>query len=68
MDMDRDRDDVDPALRGVVRSYSLRVEEERPDDTLSQALGASARHEIAEEQRQQEDSWPAWLRSDEQHR
>lgn len=62
-----DADDLDPALHGVVRRYSLIVAEERPGDTLSQALGANARHEIAEEQRQREDSWPAWLRSQEQY-
>ena len=61
-------DDLDPALHGVVRRYSLIVAEQRPADTLSQALGANARHEIAEERRQREDSWPGWLRSQEQYR
>ncbi|KAH6640176.1 hypothetical protein F5144DRAFT_609231 [Chaetomium tenue] len=32
----------DPTLHGAVRSYSLLVAEERPGDTLSQALGANA--------------------------
>ncbi|KAK3322846.1 hypothetical protein B0H66DRAFT_620668 [Apodospora peruviana] len=62
-----DGDDIGPALHGVVRRYSLIVAEERPGDTLSQALGATARHEIAEEKRRREDSWLAWLQSQECH-
>jgi len=52
-----DDDELDPIIHGVVRRYSHKVAEERPDDTLSQALGVNARHEEAEE------SWPAWLQS-----
>ena len=59
--METDTDDLDPGLHSIVRTYSLKVEKETPDDTLSQALGANARHELSE-------SWPAWLLSQEQYR
>ncbi|GAB1312438.1 Exocyst complex component Sec10 [Madurella fahalii] len=58
-----DTEELDPALHRVVRRYSLIVAEERPSDPLSQALGANARHEIAEERRQREESWSTWLQS-----
>lgn len=66
--MDKHSEDFDPVLHAVVRRYSLIVSEERPSDTLSQALGANARHEIALEKPQREGSWSAWLQSLEQHR
>lgn len=60
-------DDLDPAIHGVVRRYSHKVAEEEPNDTLSQALGVNARHEIAEEQRQREETWPEWLNTQEHY-
>ncbi|KAM0253304.1 hypothetical protein ACHAQJ_007358 [Trichoderma viride] len=66
-----DNDTYTPAIRQVVRRYSHKVAAERPDDTLSQALGEVALRETEEEQRQQQQqqqqqqvklSWQSWLR------
>ncbi|KAI1271372.1 hypothetical protein F5Y07DRAFT_345993 [Xylaria sp. FL0933] len=42
-----EKDNADSELERVVRRYSLKIAEERPDDPLSQALGITARNDEA---------------------
>lgn len=60
----------DPALKGVVRRYSLIVAEARPEDTLCQALGVAAQQDEEAEQKKRDepDIWRRWLQFNEPSR
>lgn len=47
----------------IVRQYSLKAEEEMPEDALSQALGAAIRKEdtVAAEKKQELVAWRRWI-------
>lgn len=50
----------------AVRSYSLKVEKERPEDSLSQALGATVQQADHQQsiQRVKAHEWVSWLQND----
>lgn len=56
-------DEFEPEIQRVVRRYSLMVAESSPDDTLSQALGASAQQDIDTQKRKECEAKQLSLRS-----
>lgn len=56
--------DTPPLISPLVRQYSLKVQEEAADDTLTQSLGAAIqKHDDNERQaRLQLSEWRSWLR------
>lgn len=58
-----DQDTTQAIITPIVRQYSLKAEEDMPEDTLSQALGAAVRKEdsAAAQHKQQMLAWRRWI-------
>ena len=56
-------DDADLVITPLVRQYSLKAEEENPDDPLASAMGTVVREREASERegQHQRHDWQRWL-------